>query len=89
MKFLVQAAAVFFAIKTRKVKIKVLNDAKWISLIVYVTSVVLTGLLISAIALNNFINADAAVYSSCIILVAGIVLVILFIPKVSILVTNY
>ena len=82
-KFLVQAAAVFFAIRTRKVKIKVLNDAKWISVIIYVTSFVLAVMLIGVFALNDFLNSDAAVYSAGLIIVSLLVLCILFIPKVS------
>ena len=81
--FLVQSAAVFFAIKTRRVKIKVLNDAKWISIIIYVTSFVLAVTLIVAFALSSFLNADAAVFSTGLILVSFLVLCILFIPKVS------
>jgi gamma-aminobutyric acid type B receptor len=80
-KFLIQVAALFFAIKTRKVKIKVLNDAKWIGIIIYITTVILTGLVIGAIALRTFINADAAVYSFCLIVGTTVVLLILFIPK--------
>ena len=76
--------AVFFALKTRKVKIKALNDARWISMITYITSVILLILLISAQALEDFLNADAAVYSTCLILVSNVVLVILFTPKVSV-----
>ncbi|XP_003384356.1 PREDICTED: gamma-aminobutyric acid type B receptor subunit 2-like [Amphimedon queenslandica] len=79
--FLVQSAAVFFAIKTRRVKIKVLNDAKWISIIIYVTSFVLAVTLSGALALANFLNADAAVFSTGLIVVSFLVLCILFIPK--------
>ena len=73
----------FFAIKTRKVKIKVLNDAKWISIIIYVTSFLLAVTLIGAFALSSFLNTDAAMFSTGLIIVAFLVLCILFIPKVS------
>lgn len=62
-----------------------LNDAKWISIIVYVTSVVLTVMLIGAIALDDYINTDAAIFCSGLIAVSIVVLLILFLPKVSIL----
>ena len=62
-----------------------LNDAKWISIIIYVTSVFLTVMLIGAIALDDYINADAAIFSSGLIAVSIVVLLILFLPKVSIL----
>ena len=83
LKFLLQAAAVIFAIRTRKVKIKALNDAKEISVIIYITSVVLTIMVIGVITLDNFRNADAAVFSLGLIVVSTIVLLLLFIPKVS------
>lgn len=81
LKFLLQAAAVIFAIRTRKVKIKALNDAKEISVIIYITSVVLTIMVIGVITLDNFRNADAAVFSLGLIVVSTIVLLLLFIPK--------
>ena len=83
LKFLLQAAAVVFAIRTRKVKIKALNDAKEISVIIYITSVVLTIMVIGVITLDNFRNADATVFSLGLIVVSSIVLLLLFIPKVS------
>ena len=82
LNFLIQAAAVFFAFKTRKVKIKALNDAKVISIIIYVTSVLLTVMLIGALALDNFLNADAALFGSGLVVVPTVVLLMLFIPKV-------
>ncbi len=83
-KFFVQAAAVFFAFKTRKVKIKVLNDAKIISIIIYVSTALLTIMFISAIALGNYLNADAGVFGTGLVVVTVVVLILLFIPKVNI-----
>ena len=39
------------------------NDYKTIVLIIYITQVVTTGILIGAVTLNDFINADTAVFS--------------------------
>lgn len=77
-----QIVSVYLAFRTRKVKIKVLNDAKYLAFIIYSSSVILTVMTIGVIALRNFLNADAAVYSTCILLFTTLVLVLLFIPKV-------
>lgn len=82
MKFIVQVVAVFFALKTRKVKIKAINDAKWIAIIIYVTSACLVILLATSFLLSSFLNADAGAFSAGLIILSYIVLLILFIPKV-------
>ena len=83
-----QIAAVFLAFRTRKVKVKALNDSKYIALIIYITSVIITIMIICAITLDNYINADAGVFAGLIMVFATIVLVLVFIPKVCML-RNY
>ena len=80
---LTQAVAVYFTFRTRKVKIKALNDTKEISFVVYFTSVVLTIMLIGAVALEDFINADAAVFGAGLLIVASAIVGFVYIPKVS------
>ena len=75
--------AVFFAFKTRKVKIKVLNDAKVISVIIYVTTGILTIVGIAAISLRGLLNSDAGVFGSGLVVLSVVVLLLLFVPKVS------
>lgn len=77
-----QIVAVYLAFRTRKVKIKVLNDAKYLAFIIYSSSIILTVMIIGAIALRSFLNADAAVYSTCLLLFTTLILVLLFVPKV-------
>ena len=44
------------AIQTRKVKIKVLNDAKSITAIIYISSVVLVVLIVVTFTVESYIN---------------------------------
>ncbi len=41
-------------------------------------------MLIGAVALNNYLNADAAVFGSGLVIVVAVVLLLLFIPKVMV-----
>ena len=75
--------AVFLAIRTRKVEIKILNDAKYIVIIIYLTSIIITIMIICAVLLSNFLNADGAVFGGLIYIFITTVLAVLFIPKVK------
>ena len=78
-----QLVAVYLAFRTRKVKIKALNDAKYLALIIYTSTVIITVMIIGVVALGSFLNADAAVFSACILVFTTLVLGLLFVPKVS------
>ena len=82
---LTQVVAVILAFRTRKVKIKALNDAKYVTMIIYLTTVILTVMIIGAITLRDFLNADAGVFGGGIMVFTTVVLVLIFIPKVGIL----
>ena len=84
-----QLMAVFLAIRTRKVEIKILNDAKYIVAIIYLTSVIITIMIVCAVLLSNFLNADGAVFGGLIYVFITTVLAILFIPKVQCLCVIY
>ena len=84
-----QLMAVFLAIRTRKVEIKILNDAKYIVAIIYLTSVIITIMIVCAVLLSNFLNADGAVFGGLIYVFITTVLAILFIPKVQCLCIVY
>ena len=77
------ACALYLVIKTRKIKIKGLNGAKYIAASVYSTSIILAMTIIASIVLTNYINAYATVYSFGFWLVNSLMLGLLFIPKVS------
>ena len=73
----------FLAFRTRKVKIKALNDAKYVALIIYMTTVVAIVMIACAVLLNDRLNADGAVFGGLFYIFATIVLTVLFIPKVG------
>ena len=77
-----QLIAVFLAFRTRKVKIKALNDAKYIAIIIYVTSVIIVIMIASAVLLSDNLNADGAVFGGLLYIFTTIVLSVLFVPKV-------
>lgn len=77
-----QFISVFLAFKTRKVKIKALNDAKYITVIIYATSIIVIVMIACAVVLSDHLNADGAVFGGLLYIFATIVLSVLFIPKV-------
>ena len=80
-----QVMAFIFAFKTRKVKIKALNDSKSVTAIIYTTSIVLAGLAIITFTLNSFVVVTEVLFSGGIILATTIFVSFVFIPKVSLL----
>lgn len=76
-----QLVAVYLAFRTRKVKIKALNDAKYLAFIIYSSTVTITVMIIGAISLRDFLNADAAVFSTGVLLFTSLILGLLFVPK--------
>ena len=74
--------ALYFAFQTRKIKIKALNDAKYIIMFVYTASIILAVAAVAVVILQSYINAYAAVYSLGIWLASFAILGFLFIPKV-------
>ena len=82
-KGVLQLCALIFAFQTRKVKIEGLNDAKYISAFVYTTSIILAMTFISSLALYDYINIHAVVYSFGVWVAISAVLGFMFIPKVG------
>ena len=64
-------------------KIKALNDAKEIAAVIYVVFFILTIMLIAVSFLDDYRNADAAVFSFGMLLGTFVTLMFIFIPKVS------
>jgi gamma-aminobutyric acid type B receptor len=77
-----QFISVFLAFKTRKVKIKALNDARYITVIIYVTTIIVVVMIVCAVLLSDQLNADGAVFAGLFYIFTTIVLSVLFIPKV-------
>ena len=81
-KVILQVAALFLAFGIRKVKVKGLNDSKFIAATVYITSIILTVQIIVYITLNDYVNSFSALFSTCIFITSTIVLGLIFIPQV-------
>ena len=87
---MLQICALYLAFQTRKVKIKGLNDAKFITVMVYVVTLVLIVTLVSTFALTNYVNIYAVVYCVGLTISGSLILGLTFIPKVDIvLLFNY
>ena len=83
---LLQIVGIILAFQTRKVKINVLNDSKVVTMLIYISSIVLVVIMLVKFILRNYINVSAAVHSGGVIVLATVFLVLIFVPKVS---TNY
>ena len=81
--FLLQAIGIFLAFQTRKVKVKVLNDAKQVTAIIYVTSVCVVLIIMTTFALGAFLNISSTVFSLSIAAASTAFLILIFIPKVG------
>ena len=79
-----QLIAVILAFLTRNVEIEILNDSKYIALIIYITSIIVVIMIVCAILLSNYLNADGAVFGGLLYIFITTVLIIVFIPKVSV-----
>eukprot|EP00731_Ephydatia_muelleri_P021186 Em0013g913a len=80
-KGLIQVVAILLAFGTRKVKVKGLDDSKYIAAIIYVTSICLVVVIISFATLRDKVNTLAAIYSLGFWCAATIILLLVFIPK--------
>lgn len=78
-----QLIAVILAFKTRKVEIEILNDAKYVALIIYITTIIVIIMIVCAVLLSNYLNADGAVFGGLLYIFITTVLMIVFVPKVS------
>lgn len=80
---LLQIVGLVLAIQTRKVKVKVLNDSKYIAALIYISSIVLITKAVAVFGVNNLLNVREAILSGGIIVVSTAFLSFVFIPKVS------
>lgn len=78
---LLQIVGIILAIQTRKVKIKVLNDSKYIAALIYISSIVFLLLAIAQFVSGNVINISELIISGGILVVATAFLSLAFIPK--------
>lgn len=77
-----QICALYLAFKTRKVKIKGLNETKYITALVYILTLIIILTLILTFALTHYVNIYAAAQSIGNATTASFILGLTFIPKV-------
>ena len=82
-KGVLQVLALLLAFRTRNVKVKGLDDSVYIAASVYVTSIVLTVIIVSTYTLRDFVNAYPAVVGMGLLLGTSAILGLVFIPRVS------
>ena len=82
---ILQLVGFVLAIQTRKVKIKVLNDAKLITATVYISSIVLVVLIVVTFSgvIDSYINVIEALFSGGFLVAITAFMALIFIPKVS------
>jgi gamma-aminobutyric acid type B receptor len=80
---LLQLVGLVLAIGTRKVKISILNDSKYIAAIVYVSSLVVVVMMLVTFVSGNLQNLNEAFFSAGLLLSTYTFLGLTFIPKVS------
>lgn len=80
---LLQLIGVVLALRTRKVKIKVLKDSKYIVAVVYISAIALTVILLATFALGNFPNGIEFLFSGSVIVSTDSILLLVFVPKVK------
>ena len=86
-KVLLHIVALVLAISIRKIKVKGLNNAAYIISAVYVTSIGSVVLLLTFYVVIDFINTYIALGSFCLLTITTAILVLVFIPPVSTLLT--
>ena len=70
------------AFTTRKVKVKGLDDAKYIAAATYVTSIVGAIIIVSTYLLKDFVNGFAALFCTGLFIGTTFILALIFVPKV-------
>ena len=77
-----QIIALLLAFRTRKVKVKGLDDSKYIAVSVYITSIVLAVTTISTYTLIDYVNVYASVVGMGFLVGTTMILGLVFVPRV-------
>ncbi|CAI8049960.1 Gamma-aminobutyric acid type B receptor subunit 2, partial [Geodia barretti] len=80
-KGLLTVIALLLAFHTRKVKVKGLDDSKYIAASIYVTSIVLAVIIVSTYTLNDYVNAYPAVVGVGFLFGTTVILALVFTPR--------
>ena len=79
---LLQVAAIVLAIQTRRVKIKVLNDSKYIIALIYISSITVLVIGVVQFVLGAVININELIVSGAFFIATTSFLSLTFVPKV-------
>ena len=81
-KALLQLVAIVLAFTTHKVKVKGVNDSKYVTVMICITSVILAVFLVSSFVLSDYVNLIASLFGLGLTLGTTAVVALLFVPKV-------
>jgi heme/copper-type cytochrome/quinol oxidase subunit 3 len=83
---ILQTAALYFAFKISKVKVKGLNDSKYTTAVVYIITILVILLAITSFVFNvaDYINVSTSIYGILVWMAGTSTLGLVFIPKVKI-----
>ena len=82
-KMVLQVIALLLAFSIRKVKVKGLDDAKYIAASIYVTSIVLAMIIVATYSLKELINVFAALFCTGFLIGTSVILILVFVPQVT------
>ena len=80
---LLQIFGLVLAFAIRKVKVKGLDDAKYIGVTIYVTSIVLAVTIVATYSLKDVINGFSALFCTGFLVGTSVILGLVFVPQVS------
>lgn len=84
-KMVPQVIALVCAFSIRKIKVKGLDDAKYIAFSVYITSLITAIVIVITYTLEDYINAYASIFCSGFFIGTTIILGLVMVPPVSVL----
>ena len=82
-KMVLQVIALVLAFSTHKVKVKGLDDAKYIAAAIYVTSIVFAVIIVATYSLKDFVNVFPALFCTGFLIGTTSILGLAFVPKVG------
>ena len=81
-KIILQIVSLILAFRTRKVKVKGLDDSKYISAAIYITTAVLPVSVFASFTLRSHVNAFPAIVGAAHFFGATAILLLVFVPRV-------
>lgn len=83
-----EVIALVLAFSIRKVKVRGLDDSKYIGAAIYVTSIVLAVVIMATYLLKDFINVFAALFCTGFLVGTTVIIALVFIPLVRLSVSH-